>query len=133
ATFVQVEYEDAEAITDPLAAMREGAPAVLDEEESASDEDASLHGASAEADEAPDERPRNVSGVAHLKRGDAEAALRQSDVVIRATYRMAGAHHSFLEPHIAIARPEPDGGLTVWSPTQGPFVVRDSVANLLGL
>jgi CO/xanthine dehydrogenase Mo-binding subunit len=133
ATLVQVEYENAEPITDPLAAMREGAPAVLDEDESASDEDASLHGASAEADEAPDERPRNVSGVAHLKRGDAEAALRQSDVVIRATYRMASAHHSFLEPHIAIARPEPDGGLTVWSPTQGPFVVRDSVANLLGL
>ena len=133
AALVQVEYEVTPALTDALAAMRDGAPAVLDEEESASDEDASLHGASAEADEAPDQRPANVSGVAHLKRGDAEAALRQAAAVVKATYRMAGAHHSFLEPHVAVARPEPDGGITVWSPTQGPFVVRDSVATLLGL
>ena len=133
ARLVQVDYEDAEPITDALAAMQDGAPAVLDEDESASDEDASLHGASAEADAAPDERPRNVSGVAHIKRGDTDAALRQAEVVIKGTYRMAGAHHSFLEPHIAAARPEPDGGLTVWSPTQGPFVVRDSVASLLDL
>ena len=133
AALVQVDYEESQALADPLMAMRDGAQAVLDEEESASDEDASLHGASAEADEAPDQRPRNVSGVAHLKRGDAEAALHQAHLVIKATYRMPGAHQSFLEPHIAVARPEPDGGLTVWSPTQGPFVVRDSIADLLGL
>lgn len=133
AALVQVEYEEARPVTEPLAAMKDAAPAVLDEEESASDEDASLHGASAEADEAPEERPRNVSGAAHLKRGDAEEALRKADKVIKATYRMAGAHHSFLEPHVAMARLEPDGGLTLWSPTQGPFVVRDSLASLLGL
>src|SRR5205814_2305504 len=80
--------------------------------------------AAAAADRAPEERPRNVTGVAHLKRGDVDAALQQADVVVRETYRLAGAHHSFLEPHVAIARPEPDGGLTIWSPTQGPFVVR---------
>jgi CO/xanthine dehydrogenase Mo-binding subunit len=32
-----------------------------------------------------------------------------------------------------MARPEPDGGLTIWSPTQGPFVVRNDVAALVGL
>jgi CO/xanthine dehydrogenase Mo-binding subunit len=133
AGLVQVEYEDSAAVTEPVAAMREDAPAVLDEAESASDEDASLHGASADADASPEERPRNVSGVAHIKRGDAEAGLKQADVVVKGTYRIAAAHHSFLEPHVAVVQPEPDGGLTIWSPTQGPFVVRDSVADLVGL
>ena len=84
--------------------MREQAPLVLEEDEGASDEDASLHGASAAADDAHEARPRNVSGVAHLKRGDAAAALGQSDVVVKATYRMAGAHHSFLETHVSVVR-----------------------------
>jgi CO/xanthine dehydrogenase Mo-binding subunit len=133
ASLVAIEYEDGQPVVDPAAAMRDDSPLVLDEDESASEEDAAIHGASAEADEAPEERPRNVSGVAHLKRGDTDAALRKADVVVRGTYRIAGAHHSFLEPHIAVARPEPDGGLTIWSPTQGPFAVRDDVAKLTNL
>src|SRR5712692_4357386 len=133
AALVQVDYEESAPAVDAADAMREQAPPVLDEEEDASEEDASLHGASAAADDAPDERPPNVSGVAHIKRGDAEAALKQSDVVVKGRYRIAGAHHSFMEPHVAIVRPEPEGGLTVWSPTQGPFVIRDTVAELVGL
>jgi CO/xanthine dehydrogenase Mo-binding subunit len=133
ASLVEVDYEDAIPVIDAAGAMQESAPLVLDQDESASAEDASIHGASAEADEAPEERPRNVSGVAHIKRGEVEAALKQSDVVVKGTYRIAGAHHSFMETHIAAVRPEPDGGLTIWSPTQGPFVVRDDVAELVGL
>ena len=133
AALVDVEYEDSARVTDAVTAMRDDAPLVLDEDESANEEDASIHGASAEADEAPEQRPRNVSGVAHIKRGDVAAALQQSEVVAKGTYRIAGAHHSFMEPHVSMARPEPDGGLTIWSPTQGPFVVRDEVAALVGL
>ena len=133
AALVQVDYEETAPVVDPLSAMRAQSPLVLDEEEGADDEDASLHGASAAADDAPEERPRNVSGVAHIKRGNVDEALRGADVVISGTYRIAGAHQSFLEPHIAVARPEPEGGLTVWSSTQGPFVVRDTVASVTGL
>ena len=133
ALLVEVEYEEMTAAVDATAAMRGDAPLVLDVSDEASDEDASLHGASASEDAAPEERPRNVTGVAHVKRGDVEAALKSADVVVSGTYRIAGAHHSFLEPHITMVRPEPDGGVTVWSPTQGPFVVRDGLADLLGL
>ncbi|HKC20570.1 MAG TPA: xanthine dehydrogenase family protein molybdopterin-binding subunit [Candidatus Dormibacteraeota bacterium] len=133
AALVEVEYDEATPVTDPVAAMGDDAPAVLDENEEASDEDASLHGASASEDGAAEERPRNVSGVAHLKRGDVDAALRSAEVVIRATYGIAGAHQGFMEPHVALARPEPDGSVTIWSSTQGPFVVRDGVADALQL
>src|SRR5260370_31356100 len=109
------------------------APLVLGEAEPHDAEHAPLHGASAAADEAPDERPRNVTGVAQLKGGDTDAAWKAADVVVKGTYRIAGAHQSFMEPHVAVLRPEPDGGLTVWSSTQGPFVVRDTVAGLLDL
>jgi len=133
AALVQVDYEESTPTVDATSAMSDKASLVLEEEEGANDEDASLHGASAAADDAPEERPRNVSGVAHLRRGDTEAALKKSDVVVKATYRIAGAHHSFMEAHVAVVRPEPDGGLTVWSPTQGPFFVRDTIARLAGL
>jgi CO/xanthine dehydrogenase Mo-binding subunit len=133
AALVAVDYDEAGPIVEPAGAMRPDAALVLEEDEAASEEDASIHGASATADESPDERPRNVSGVAHLKRGDTEAALKDADVVVTATYEIAGAHHSFMEPHVAVARPEPDGGLTIWSSTQGPFVVRDDIAQLTGL
>lgn len=133
AALVSVEYEELSPVVDPDVAMRGDSPLVVDEEESASDEDASLHGASAAEDEADEERPRNVSGVAHIHRGDAVEALRSAEVVVRGTYRIAGAHHSFLEPHVAVATPEPGGSLTIWSCTQGPFVVRDEVAKMLDL
>ena len=133
AMLVEVVYDEMPPVVDAEAAMKDQAPLVLDEAESADEDDASIHGASAAADAAPEERPRNVSGVAHLKRGDAEAALREADVVVSGTYRFSSAHHSFMEPHVVVVRPEPDGGLTIWTSTQGPFVIRDSVMALLDL
>jgi CO/xanthine dehydrogenase Mo-binding subunit len=78
-------------------------------------------------------KPPNVSGVVSLKRGNADAALKTADVVVKGTYRLAGVHHSPMEPHVSMVRPEPDGGMTVWAPTQGPFEVRNGVAKLLGI
>src|SRR5438445_1168956 len=133
AALVAVDYEESRPVVDASAAVDGRSPLVLDEAEAADDDDASVHGASAAADRAPEERPRNVTGVAHLKRGDVDAALEQAYVVGREAYWFAGAHHSFLEPHVAVARPEPDGGLTIWSPTQGPFVVRGTITSLVDL
>ena len=133
AALVDIEYDETPAVVEPSLAMRPDAAQVLAEDETANEEDASIHGASAAADEAPEDRPRNVSGVAHLTRGDTAAALKSAEVVISATYEIGRAHQSFLEPHVSVVRPEPDGGLTIWSSTQGPFVVRDDIAQLTGL
>lgn len=133
AAMVEVEYAEREVVADPLRAMESSAPAVLEERDKTSAEDASLHGGSSSAESSDEERPRNVSDVAHLTRGDAAAALVSADAVIKATYRIAGSHQGFMEPHVSMVSPEPDGGLVVWSPTQGPFVVRDDVAKLVGL
>ena len=133
ASLIEVDYEPLPSTVDPEAAMREGATPVLDAVEATDSDDASIHGAATDSEATPVRRPPNVSAVATQKRGDAEAALTTADVVVKGTYRLAGVHHAAMEPHVAMARPEPDGGMTVWAPTQGPFHVRDEVAKVLGI
>ena len=133
ASLIEVDYEPLPSTVDPEAAMREGATPVLDAVEATDSDDASIHGAATDSEATPVRRPPNVSAVATQKRGDAEAALTTADVVVKGTYRLAGVHHAAMEPHVAMARPEPDGGMTVWAPTQGPFHLRDEVAKLLGI
>src|SRR5438034_530624 len=52
ASLVEVDLDEAAPVIDPVAAMSGGSPLVLDQEESANEEDASIHGASASADKA---------------------------------------------------------------------------------
>jgi len=77
--------------------------------------------------------PPNVTAQSRLAEGDAAAALGRSDVVVSGRYVLPQVHQGFIEPHLAIARPEPDGGLTIWTPTQGSFLARKTVAGQLGL
>jgi CO/xanthine dehydrogenase Mo-binding subunit len=133
AALVEVDYEALPAVASPEQSMREDAPEVLEAGVDGSEGDASMHGAATDSESEPQERPRNVSSVAGYTRGDAEAGLAAADVVIKATYRIAGVHHGFIEPHVSVVRPEPGGGVTIWAPTQGPFAVRDEIAKVLDL
>ena len=131
AAALEVDLGPLEAVTDPVAAMREGSATVLDVEEEASEGDASMHGAGTDAESEPVEKPNNVSSVAAVERGDVAAALAASDVVVKGVYDIAGVHHTAMEPHVSMVRPEPEGGFTIWAPTQGPFAVRNDMAKLL--
>jgi CO/xanthine dehydrogenase Mo-binding subunit len=133
AALVEVDYEGLPAAANPEQSMRNDAPEVLEAGADGSEGDASMHGAATDAESEPQEKPRNVSSVAAYKRGDAGAGLASADVVIKANYRIAGVHHGFIEPHVSVVRPEPDGGFTIWAPTQGPFAVRDEIVKLLDL
>jgi len=131
AAALEVDLEPLEVVSDPLDAMRDESAIVLDVEEEASEGDASMHGAGTDAESEPVEKPRNVSSVAAARRGDVAAALAASDVVVKGTYDIAGVHHTAMEPHVSIVRPEPEGGFTIWAPTQGPFAVRNEMAKLM--
>jgi CO/xanthine dehydrogenase Mo-binding subunit len=131
AALVEVDFEPLPSVADPELAMRDSAPEVLGGDAGGAEGDASMHGAATESESEPVKRPRNVSSVATFKRGDVEAGLGASDVTIKGTYRIAGVHHGFIEPHVSMVRPEPDGGATIWAPTQGPFMVRDEIAKVL--
>ncbi len=131
AALVEVDFEPLPAVANPDQAMRDDAPEVLEAGAEGSEGDASMHGAATESESAPLKRPRNVSSVATFRRGDVDAGLAAADAVVKSTYRIAGVHHSFIEPHVSMVRPEPDGGVTIWAPTQGPFMVRDEIAKVL--
>ena len=133
AALVEVDYEGLPAVANSEQGMRDDAPEVLEAGADGSEGDASMHGAATDSESEPQEKPRNVSSVAGYKRGDVEAGLAAADVVIKQTYRIAGVHHGFIEPHVSVVRPEPGGGFTIWAPTQGPFAVRDEIVKLLDL
>ena len=68
-----------------------------------------------------------------LRRGDVTRALDDADVVVERTYETQFIQYCHLEPHVAIARFEPDGDLTVWEATMGPHTLRNMLAELVGL
>jgi CO/xanthine dehydrogenase Mo-binding subunit len=131
AALVDIDYEPLAGLVDAESAMREGAPPVLETVEEISEADAAVHGAATSSESEPLQRPPNVTAVANFKRGDAASALAGAEVVVKEKYRLAGVHHSPMEPHVAMVRPEPDGGVTIWAPTQGPFAVREEIAKLI--
>src|SRR6202171_4578720 len=127
----ELDLEELPFVAGPDQAMKGDAPRVLEAGAEGSEGDASMHGAATESEAESVERPRNVSAVASYKRGDVGAGLAAADSIVKATYRLARVHHSFIEPHVSVVRPEPGGGMTIWAPTQGPFAVRDEIASVL--
>jgi CO/xanthine dehydrogenase Mo-binding subunit len=128
---VEVEYEPLPAALDPLEAMAEESPVVLDSGGAGLD-DAGAHGVAGGGREAS-ERPPNVTAQVGFAQGDVDAALAGSAAVVRRRYVLPAVHQGFIETHVAAARPEPDGELTVWSPTQGTFLTRKTIAGQLGM
>jgi CO/xanthine dehydrogenase Mo-binding subunit len=134
AALVSVEFRRRQVVADARAAMAADAPAVLDTDV-AGMVDAATHGGGGEGPEEThtEDLPGNVTALNRSSRGDAAAGLAASDVVVKASYHVAGVTHGFIEPHVVIARAEPDGGVTVWTPTQGVFLCRTQVAERTGL
>jgi len=105
---IEVEYEELPAIYQSQAAMQPGAPR--------------LH----------EEYPNNCFRHAKLRRGDIEAGFDQADLIIEETFTSPAAQTQALEPHVVAAQ-WIDGRLTVWSATQAPYRVRNSLAELFGI
>ncbi|MCA9879791.1 MAG: xanthine dehydrogenase family protein molybdopterin-binding subunit, partial [Thermomicrobiales bacterium] len=75
----------------------------------------------------------NIAGeVQTYERGDLEAGFRQADVVVAGTFTTPAALHNALEAHGCTAFWDGDH-LTLWDSTQAVFVVREQVAEKLGL
>ena len=77
-----------------------------------------------------------VSNVAshfqHVK-GDVEKGFAEADIVKEREFNTTTVHQGYIEPHNGTAFWSADGRLHVWCSTQGSFVVRDSLAELLDL
>ena len=107
AALVEVEYEVLEPVTDPFASLADGAP--------------ELH------------EGGNVLSVSKVDRGDVDAALAGAAHVVTESFRTQFIEHAFLEPESALAVPDGDGPLEVYSQGQGVWDDRRQIASFLGL
>ena len=78
-------------------------------------------------------KPSNVLRRVFQSHGDVDAGFEAADAVLEETYEYPGSTHVPLEPHAALAAPNPDGGLQIWSSTQNPHYVHKTLARVLGL
>ncbi len=67
-----------------------------------------------------------------VRKGDVEAGLASSEVVLEHTYHTAITDHAFLEPECSIARPTEDGRMEIYVGSQIPYADRHQVARALG-
>jgi CO/xanthine dehydrogenase Mo-binding subunit len=80
-----------------------------------------------------DKYARNIASRMELKRGDMAKGFADADVVVEREFRTPMVHQGYIEPHACVARYGQDGRAVVWCSTQGPFVVRDACAAILGM
>jgi CO/xanthine dehydrogenase Mo-binding subunit len=77
--------------------------------------------------------PTNIAGRLEMRRGDVEKGFAEADVIVEREFRTRMVHQGYIEPHACAARYGEDGQVVVWCTTQGPFLVRDQCAAILGI
>ncbi len=65
--------------------------------------------------------------------GDVEAAFGTAKYVSKGTYETQRVEHAFLEKESAIAHPDSNGGLVIYSQSQGIYVDRKQIAPVLNI
>ncbi len=132
---VEIEYEPLPAVVDMVKALADGAPVIWPD--GLPKEGADLTAAHAAVDKETEEKdraPSNIHAENHFARGDVAQGFAAADVVVERIYRTAIVHQSYMEPHAVVVEPDPvRGSLTIYTGTQGQFMVRDEVARLLSL
>ncbi|MBI2954274.1 MAG: molybdopterin-dependent oxidoreductase [Chloroflexi bacterium] len=121
-SLISVEYEPLPAVFDPSEAMRLGAPLVHEGL-------APIH--IKEGGES--KLASNVSFVNEFHVGDVERAFAEADHVREDTFTTSAQCHCALEPHGAVADFDAGGKLTLWSSTQGPFLLARDLAFTLDM
>ncbi len=78
------------------------------------------------------ERPNNFE-TTQFTLGDAEKVIKDSDFVSSGNYETQRIEHGFLEKEAAVAKPDDNGGIELFSQSQGVYEDRRQVAMILNL
>src|SRR6201990_534676 len=78
-------------------------------------------------------KPSNIVGTLEHKKGDIAEGFKQADIVIERTFTTRPVHQGYIEPHACLVSVAPDGKTTIWSSSQGQFMVRAMTAYLAGM
>lgn len=106
---IVVDYEDLPVLTDPLEAMKDGAPLIHPERDS------------------------NIFCHYRIRKGDVEAAFAQADVIVEGEYRTPAQEHAYLQPEAGVGYIDEEGRVTVVVGGQWAHEDQEQVAHALGL
>jgi len=117
---IEVVYEPLPAVLDLEAALAPGAPLI--------------HEAWATYAAIPIlHREGNVCHRARIVVGDVERGFAEADRIFEHRFRTAMVHQGYTEPRAAVASWDSSGQVTVWSNTQLPFEIQNTLAEILEL
>jgi CO/xanthine dehydrogenase Mo-binding subunit len=134
AELVVVEYEPLPAVVDVEQAILPGSP-LARTAGGGEETDSAMHGEAGAGEEGGEEEPHsaNVLDVVAYAEGDADAVFAECAAVAEGRFRTSWVHQSYLEPQVALAWPEGDGGVAVRSSTQTTFWLRNDIARIYGI
>src|SRR5436190_1696099 len=78
-------------------------------------------------------REGNVCNRARIVAGDVERGFVEADRVFEHRFRTGMVHQGYTEPRAAVAAWDTSGQVTVWSNTQLPFEIQNTLAEILAL
>jgi len=104
---IKVVYKQLPAVFDPEQAMQQGAPV--------------LH------DYAQDNLTKHIP----IRKGDVEAGFARSDLVVEQDYDTQAIEHAYLEPEAGLGYVDPDGVVTIISPSQNITHHRHMLAKII--
>ncbi|MGE0544304.1 MAG: xanthine dehydrogenase family protein molybdopterin-binding subunit [Dehalococcoidia bacterium] len=123
---IEVEYEPLPVLLTYADAMREDAPLLHD--------DLTTRSLAERFSRGTDTGVRsNIASHLQFKQGDIEQGFAEATVVVEREFTTSTVHQGYIEPHSSTAFWAPDGKVTVWTSTQGPFTVRSQTAAILGI
>src|SRR3984957_1060878 len=117
---IEVEYEPLPYVIDCEEAMQPDAPVLHD--------DLFTQGV--------EPKPGKASNIAKritFTNGDVAEGWREAEVTIERKYTTQPVHQAYIEPHACVVSAGADGQCTIWSSSQGQFMVRAYCAKLLGI
>ena len=123
--FIEVQYEELQAVLNPQEAMAQGAPLLHDRKFEAG----ALRGFEGEVTAG---RGTNLCQEAHIGWGDVEAAFAKAAAVVEAEYYFPMVYAYAMEPYVAIAEVN-ENGVTIYSSAQHPFMVRHDLTTIFNL
>ncbi len=114
---IKVEYEPLPVVGNVLDGMKPDAPII--------------HPDLGSYKVAPIFYPKPGTNISHhyvLRKGDCDKAFEEADAVFEHEFYIPHVQHVPLEPHVAMAKLDPDGKLTVWASCQSPYAVRQTLS-----
>ena len=78
-------------------------------------------------------KPSNIVTKLEMKKGDIAEGFAKAEVIVERSFATRPVHQGYIEPHACLVSVTADGKATIWSSSQGQFMVRAMTALLSGI